>query len=592
MGTTHLKTYTNNKANGIKTDKYVGLTGGQIFHEMMREHEVKVIFGYSGGAILPVFDAIYQSKYFKFITPNHEQGAGHMAEGYARATGKPGIVIVTSGPGATNTVTAIQDANMDGTPMIVFCGQVATSAIGTDAFQEADITGITRPCTKWNVLVKNITELPRRINEAFHIATTGRPGPVVVDLPKDVTSSILNEPVSDAPYIPGHENHATSSNDDIQTAADLINRAKKPVLYVGKGVITANASDLIRAIAEKVNIPCTTTMQGLGAFDENSPLSLHMPGMHGTAYANLAIQNADLIIAVGARFDDRVTGRVDGFAPVARQAQIDGTGGIIHFDIAPEQIGKVVPTAVGVIGDARANLELLQPLIEERDHIDWIDQINRWKKQYPLSYKIDKRAGHIKVQAVVEELYRQTDGQAIVATGVGQHQMWAAQYYRYKYPRQWISSCGLATMGFGVPADIGAQIAHPDKTVVVLDGDGCFAMTGMEMATAARYGIKVKVIILNNKYQGMVRQWQDIFFKHRHSHTGLKNPDFVMLAQSLYCTGIRCEDPKDLQAKLKELLDCDGPAVLDIHIDPDENVYPMVGPGKTLNDMIFEDPTA
>ncbi|MCC7145710.1 MAG: biosynthetic-type acetolactate synthase large subunit [Phycisphaeraceae bacterium] len=569
------------------TSHYVGLTGAQIFHEMMREHGVKHIFGYPGGAILPVFDAIYQSPHFRFILSRHEQGAGHMAEGYARASGQVGVVLVTSGPGATNTVTPLQDALMDGTPIIVFSGQVATSAIGTDAFQEADVTGITRSCTKWNVLVKDVRELPQRINEAFHIATTGRPGPVLVDMPKDMTASVLREAVCAQPHLPGYHIRELGTSSQIAQAAEMINRAQRPVFYVGQGVILAGATELLRQCAEKAGIPVTTTLLGLGAFDETSPLSLHMLGMHGSAYANWAMAAADCIIAVGARFDDRVTGNPRKFAPGARAAERAGEGGIIHFDIAPEQINKAVPVTLGVEGDARKNLEQLLPLLEHRPRKDWHDQLAKWKSEQPFRYKDDEREFHLKPQAVIQELYRQSRGEAIVTTGVGQHQMWAAQYYRFRYPRQWITSGGSGTMGYGVPASIGAKLAKPDMPVINIDGDGSFCMTGMEMTTAAQYNVAAKTIILNNDFQGMVKQWQDLFYQERYSHTEMHNPDFVKLVEAMHCKGFRVTKKADLPEVMRQFLAHDGPAVLDALVEKHEHVYPMMPAGKTVDDMVL-----
>ncbi len=569
------------------TDRFVGLTGAQIFHELIREHEVKHVFGYPGGAILPVFDAIYKSPHFQFVLTRHEQGAGHMAEGYARATGKPGVVLVTSGPGATNTVTALQDALMDGTPIVVFSGQVATSAIGTDAFQEADVTGITRPCTKWNVLIKDVRDIPRRINEAFHIATTGRPGPVLVDLPKDITATVLNEPVSDQVHLPGYHTRELGTSTEIERAAEMINRAQRPLFYCGQGVILAGAHEVLRRCAEGASIPVTTTLQGLGAFDETSPLSVHMLGMHGSAYANWAMRDTDCVIAVGARFDDRVTGNVEKFAPGARAAEREGRGGIIHFDIAPENINKSVPVTIGVEGDARKNLELLLPLLEKQDRGDWLACVNGWKTEHPFRYKDDQREFHMKPQAVIEELYRQTQGDAIIATGVGQHQMWAAQFYNFRHPRQLITSGGLGTMGFGVPASIGAKIGRPDKTVVNIDGDGSFCMTCMEMVTAAQYGVAAKTIILNNDFQGMVKQWQDLFYEERYSHTEMHNPKFVALADAMNCKGFRCTKKADLPKVMQDFLAYDGPAVLDAVVEKHEHVYPMLPAGKTVDDMVL-----
>lgn len=571
----------------LPTDRYVGLTGAQIFHEMMREHGVKHIFGYPGGAILPVFDAIYKSPHFRFILTRHEQGAGHMAEGYARATGTPGVVLVTSGPGATNTVTALQDALMDGTPIVVFSGQVATGVIGTDAFQEADVTGITRPCTKWNVLVKDVAEIPRRINEAFYIATTGRPGPVLVDLPKDVTATKLTRTVSVEPHLPGYHIRELGTSTEIERAARMINRAQRPVFYVGQGAILSGAHELLRRCAQKGSIPVTTTLLGLGAFDEQSPLSLHMLGMHGSAYANWAMRDADCIIAVGARFDDRVTGNAAKFAPGARLAEREGRGGIIHFDIAPESINKAIPVTIGVEGDARKNLEMLLPALESPDRSDWLERVSQWKARYPFRYKDDQRPYHMKPQAVIEQLLEQTGGDAIITTGVGQHQMWAAQYYQFRHPRHWITSGGLGTMGFGVPASIGAKLGQPDKVVINIDGDGSFCMTAMEMITAAQYGIAAKTIILNNDFQGMVKQWQDLFYQERYSHTQMHNPDFVALANAMNCKGFRCTKKSDLPEVMKAFLAHDGPAVLDAVVEKHEHVYPMLPAGKTVDDMVL-----
>jgi acetolactate synthase-1/2/3 large subunit len=573
--------------HGEPTEKYTGMTGAQIFHEMMREHGVEVIFGYPGGAILPVFDAIHNSPHFKFILTRHEQGAGHMAEGYARASGKVGVVLVTSGPGATNTVTPMQDALMDGTPLIVFAGQVATGAIGSDAFQEADMVGISRPCTKWNVLVRHAADLPRAINQAFHIATTGRPGPVFVDLPKDMTASVLNEKVYDQPHLPGYHIRELGTSSEIERVARMINGAKKPILYVGQGAILSGASDVLRKCAEKANIPVTTTLQGLGAFDEHSPLSLDMLGMHGSAYANWAMRDADCIIAVGARFDDRVTGKVSAFAPGARAAEAEGRGGIIHFDIAPEQINKAVPVTIGVEGDARKNLELLLPLLKDVDRGEWLGIVGKWKKDHPFAYDHDEREFHLKPQAVIEELHKQTAGDAIITTGVGQHQMWAAQFYKFKTPRQWITSGGLGTMGYGVPASIGAKLARPDKPVINIDGDGSFCMTAMEMITAAQYKIAAKTIILNNDFQGMVKQWQDLFYEERYSHTEMHNPDFCKLLEAMHCKAVRVSKLADLPAKMKEFLDHDGPAILEAMVEKHEHVYPMMPAGKTVDDMVL-----
>ncbi|WP_432797982.1 biosynthetic-type acetolactate synthase large subunit [Poriferisphaera sp. WC338] len=581
---------------GESTDQFIGMTGAEVFHELMKQHQVETMFGYPGGAILPVFDAIYQSDQFKFILSRHEQGAGHMAQGYARVTGKVGVVLVTSGPGATNTVTPLQDALMDGTPMIVFSGQVATSAIGTDAFQEADVTGITRPCTKWNVLVKDPHDLPRAINQAFHIATSGRPGPVLVDMPKDVTAAKITRPVFAEPSLPGYQVRELGTSSELDKAADMINGAKKPLFYVGQGVILSEATEALRKCAEQANIPVTTTLLGLGAFDEYSDLSLDFLGMHGAAYANWAMRDADVVIAVGARFDDRVTGNVAAFAPSARAAEREGRGGIIHFDIAPENINKTVPVTLGIEGDARKNLEKLLPLLKDNDRSEWLSQVKQWKKDHPFAYEKDDREYHLKPQAVIEELCTQTQGEAIITTGVGQHQMWAAQFYKYKYPMSWVSSGGLGTMGFGVPSSVGSALGEQieaakegrtPRHVVNIDGDGSFSMTAMEMATAAQYKIHAKSIVLNNDFQGMVKQWQDLFYDERYSHTEMHNPDFVKLADALNCKGFRVTSEADLPKVMKAFLDHDGPAVLEALVEKHEHVYPMMPAGKTVDDMVL-----
>ena len=579
-----------------ETDRFVGMTGAQIFHEMMREHGVDVIFGYPGGAILPVYDAIFESEHFKFVLTRHEQGAGHMAEGYARVTNKPGVVLVTSGPGATNTVTPMQDALMDGTPMVVFAGQVATGAIGTDAFQEADMTGISRPCTKWNTLVKRVEDIPRAINTAFHVATTGRPGPVFVDLPKDVTASVLQKPVNEDPVLPGYHIREYGTSTEIERAAELINGATKPLLYVGQGALLSGATAVLAEIAKKASIPVTTTLMGLGAFDEEDELSLHMLGMHGAAYANWAMRDADVVISVGARFDDRVTGDLSKFAPGARAAEREGRGGIIHFDIAPENINKAVPVTIGVEGDAKQNLDLLLPELEAVDRSAWVEQVNQWKTDHPFAYEADEREFHIKPQQVIEEMYKQTGGDAIVATGVGQHQMWAAQFFKFSRPGQWLSSGGLGTMGYGVPSSIGAQVGEMVKAeaegrkplpVINIDGDGSFCMTAMEMVTAAQYNIPAKSIILNNDFQGMVKQWQDLFYEQRYSHTEMHNPDFVALTNAMNCKGFKVTKAEDLPEVMKAFLEHPGPAVLEALVEKHEHVYPMVPAGKSVDDMVL-----
>ena len=559
--------------------------------------------GYPGGTILPVFDAIFNSKHFDFILPRHEQGAGHMAEGYARASGKPGVVLVTSGPGATNVITPIQDALSDGTPMVVFTGQVPTSLIGSDAFQEADVIGISRACTKWNVMIKNVAELPRRINEAFEIATSGRPGPVLVDLPKDVTSAILRHAIPMASTLPSNPSAASLAARDlskrqldgaIQRVAKLINIAKKPVIYAGQGMIAVpEGPRLLKELADKASIPVTTTLQGLGGFDELDNKSLHMLGMHGSPYANMAIQEADLVIALGARFDDRVTGKPSTFAPQAKAAEAEGRGGIIHFEIMPKNINKVIQATEAVEGDVAANLALLLPHIESRpSRPEWFSQINDWKTRLPFNYEKETPDGLIKPQTVIEKLSILTENmkdRTIITTGVGQHQMWAAQHFRWRHPRTMITSGGLGTMGYGLPAAIGAKVARPDCLVVDIDGDASFNMTLTELSTAAQFNIGVKIIILNNEEQGMVTQWQSLFYEDRFAHTHQRNPDFIKLGDAMGVQARRCIAPNNVEDSLKWLIESDGPALLEVVTDKKVPVLPMVPAGKALHEFLVYD---
>jgi acetolactate synthase-1/2/3 large subunit len=566
--------------------------------------------GYPGGAILPVFDAIYNSKDFDFILPRHEQGAGHMAEGYARASGKTGVVLVTSGPGATNVITPMQDALMDGTPMVVFCGQVPTTAIGSDAFQEADIIGISRACTKWNVMVKNIAELPRRINEAFEIATSGRPGPVLVDLPKDVTGAVLRRaiPALAGSTIPAHPSAAsqaarelasTQLEASIKRCADLINIAKKPVVYAGAGVLGhPDGPKLLKELSDKAQIPVTTTLQGLGGYDELDFKSLHMLGMHGSAYANMAMQEADLVIALGARFDDRITGHVPRFAPQARKAAEEGRGGIIHFDIMPKNINKVVQATEAVEGDVTANLGLMLPKVESRTEAqreEWFSQIKAWKERFPWDFeREDGPDALIKPQTVISKLSDMTahrKNETIIATGVGQHQMWTAQHFRWRAPRTMITSGGLGTMGFGLPAAIGAKVAQPDKLVVDIDGDASFSMTLTELSTAAEFNIGVKVLILNNEEQGMVTQWQSLFYNDRFSHTHQRNANFVKLSEAMGVPARRTTKIGNLEEDLQWLIEGsgEGPALLEVVTDQKIPVLPMVPGGSALHEFLVYD---
>lgn len=587
--------------SALMDDSFIGLTGGQIFHEMMLRHDVDTIFGYSGGAILPVFDGIYNSPHFRFIMPRHEQGAGHMAEGYARATGKAGVVVVTSGPGATNVVTPMQDALSDGIPMVVFTGQVATASIGTDAFQEADVIGITRSCTKWNVMVKDITELPRRINEAFEIATSGRPGPVLVDLPKDITGGILQQSIPTESTIPSKSLVSLAAvtvsgfkDAAIRRAAELLNNAKKPILYVGNGILNSeDGPRLLRKLADKAQIPVTTTLHGLGSFDETDNKSLGMVGMHGSAYANKAIQAADVIVALGARFDERVTGTVPKFAPAARLAALEKRGGIIHFEILPKNINKVVEATEAIEGDVAQNLSKFVPLIEPvSERKEWFDQIQEWKDKFPLAYEKDDPNDLIRPQTVITTLSKLVENkkeETIITTGVGQHQMWAAQFFRFKHPRTLITSGGLGTMGFGLPAAIGAKVGKPNATVIDIDGDASFNMTLTELSTAFQFNVDIKVIVFNNGEQGMVTQWQSLFYQDRFSHTHQLNPDFMKLAESMGISGVKIEKLADLEAGLQKMLDIDGPVLCEVIVDEKVPVLPMVPAGKGLDECLVYD---
>lgn len=553
----------------------VRMNASNAFVECLRAEGVDVIFGYPGGAVLPIYDALYDAG-IKHVLVRHEQGAAHMADGYARATGKPGVCLATSGPGATNLVTGLATAWMDSIPMVAFTGNVPRTAIGSDAFQEADITGITLPITKHNFLVSRSEDLPRIVREAFHIASTGRPGPVLVDLPKDVsTEEILfeyPETVNLAGYKPTVEGHIRQ----ILEAAQAIGAAKRPVLYAGGGVITSNAHEELRALAEKANLPTTMTLMGLGAFPGTHPLSLGMLGMHGTVAANYAVDQADLLIAVGARFDDRVTGDLAKFAPHAK---------VIHIDIDPAEIGKNVPADIPIVGDCKAVLKVLVEKVREKREDEWLNQIEEWKREYPLVYFEEE--GVISPQRVIEEIYRVTEGRAICTADVGQHQMWLAQYYHFDYPRRHISSGGLGTMGYGFPAAIGAALARPDLPVWSITGDGGFQMTAQELSTAKNYNIPVKIAIINNFYLGMVRQWQELLYERRYSASDLHdNPDFVKMAEAYDVPALRCTKPEELTATLKKAMEIPGPVLLDIHVKKEENVFPMIPSGKSVADMI------
>ncbi len=551
---------------------YVGLNGSEFFHEILKQEGVEVLFGVPGGALLSIFDAMYESP-IKFVLTRHEQGAAHMADGYARSTGKTGVCIATSGPGATNLVTGLATAYMDSVPVVAITGQVTSNLIGNDAFQEADTTGITRPITKHNMLVKRAEDIGRVLKEAFYIASTSRPGAVLVDIAKDATMAKLTAEPELSPDLPGYRPRVTGHMRQITAAAEAINAARRPVLYVGGGVIIAGASETLRTLAKKGNIPVTTTLMAMGAMDETDPLALQMLGMHGTAAANYAVQESDCLIAVGARFDDRVTGNVETFAPKAK---------IIHVDIDPASIGKNVEVDIPVVGDARDILEKMLPLVRPNDRAEWLAQVAEWKKQYPLRYK---PGGKIKPQAVIEAIGRLTDHDAIIATGVGQHQMWTAQFYGWRRPRQLITSGGLGTMGYGLPAAIGAQFGNPGKTVVDIDGDGSFAMTMTELVTAVSYNQPVKVVVIDNEYLGMIRQWQEMFYGKRYSASSHPCPDLVKLAEALGAKGMRITEPGEVEDAIAEMLRHEGPVVLSVAVEPEENVYPMVAAGKGLHEM-------
>ncbi len=558
------------------------LTGAQVLFEALQKENADTIFGFPGGAVLDIFDELYRRK-IRNILVRHEQGAIHAADGYARVSGKVGVCLVTSGPGATNTVTGIANAFMDSIPVVVLTGQVATSLIGGDAFQEVDITGITRPCTKHNFLVRRIDDLGRIVREAFHIARSGRPGPVLIDIPKDITKSLIEDnDISWTLSLPNN-NKKASIEDACAKALDMIRQAERPLVISGGGVLLGRAWDELRTFVKLLNVPITSTLMGLGAFPASDPHWLGMPGMHGTYYANMAISNCDLLIALGVRFDDRVTSKLDAFAPHAK---------VLHVDIDPASIDKFVKTHLSIASDCKPVLQLLNKWISDKSFARpekqtkaWLEQVQKWKEFAPLTYcQSDK----IKPQYVVETLYRLTEGKAIISTEVGQNQMWAAQYYHFDYPNSFITSGGLGTMGYGFPAAIGAQVARPDKVVVDIAGDGSIQMNIQELATAVNYDLPVKIVILNNGFLGMVRQWQELFYGKRYSHSNIDNvPDFVKLAEAYGAVGLRATRSEEVEATLRKGLDTPKTVVMDFHVEPEEGVYPMVSPGAALTDMVL-----
>jgi acetolactate synthase-1/2/3 large subunit len=556
--------------------------------ESLLQEGVDTIFGYPGGAVLHIYDELVNYKgRIKHVLVRHEQGAVHMAEGYAKATGKVGVVLVTSGPGATNAVTGIANAFMDSTPLVVISGQVPRKMIGSDAFQEADTVGITRPCTKYNYLIKEARELPEVIKEAFYIASSGRPGPVLVDIPKDVTAEQTEFVYPERVHLPGYHPDKFGDREQVRRAVDKIINAQRPILYVGGGVIHSNGCDELVALAERLRLPVAPTLMGLGCFPSGHPLCLGMLGMHGTYWANMAISDADLIVAIGVRFDDRVTGALDKFAPEAE---------VVHVDVDISSINKNRRVELPIVGDARS---VMRQMIDELDnrpegcHADesrlslWWDQISEWKRYAPLAYQ--NSSDVIMPQYLVQELYRLTSGDAIIATDVGQHQMWLAQYYPFSGPRQSITSGGLGTMGFGFPAALGAQLANPDRQVIAFVGDGGFQMTAQELATAVQYKANVKVVIMNNNYLGMVRQWQDIFYDRAYSHVNMEwLPDFVKLAEAYGAVGLRATRPDQLRSVLERGLATPGCVVMDVLVAEEENVYPMVPAGAGLKEIVLD----
>jgi len=559
------------------------LTGAQIFFECLKVEGVEVIFGLPGGVLLDLYDEMPKHN-IRHILVRHEQGATHMADGYARATGRVGVCLVTSGPGATNTVTGIATAYMDSIPIVVFTGQVPTALIGNDAFQEADIVGITRPCTKHNYLVKDVRDLARVIREAFYLARSGRPGPILVDLPKDVINAKTEYKLPKKVALQGYKPTTEAHMGQIKRAYAAIGKAKRPVIYAGGGVINSNAAKELRQLGENLRCPVTTTLMGLGGFPAPHELWLGMLGMHGTFRANMAVGNTDLLVAIGARFDDRVTGKLDEFAPSAK---------IIHIDIDPTSISKNVKVDIPIVGDCKDALKKLLQLVKENPIDDlekvrkpWLDQIQKWKETYPLAY--DQKGDLIKPQYVVEKLYELSEGKAIIATEVGQNQMWAAQYYHFLEPRTLLTSGGLGTMGYGLPAAIGAQAAFPDRLVIDVAGDGSIQMCIQEMITAVENNLPVKVAILNNQYLGMVRQWQQLFYEQNYCATCLKiAPDFVKLAEAYGALGLRAHKPDEVEAVIREGFASPKPVIMDFVVNPEECVYPMVPAGAAMTEMLL-----
>lgn len=552
-----------------------GLSGADLLLKALEKENVEVIFGYPGGAVLPIYDKLYDSKILH-VLPRHEQGGIHAAEGYARISGKPGVVIATSGPGATNIITGLADAMMDSLPLVVITGQVATGVIGSDAFQEADILGITTPITKYNYQIRDTKDIPRIVKEAFYIATSGRPGPVVIDIPKDLAVAVTEEPQEQEISLPGYQPTIEPNLLQVRKLADAVSKAKRPVILAGAGILHAKASALLKQYAEQQKLHVVHTLLGLGGFPAGHELFLGMAGMHGCYAANMALYQCDLLINIGARFDDRLTGNLKHFAPNARVA---------HIDIDPAEIGKNIHTHIPVVGDAREALsQLVRQDTKAPEQDEWVETISSWKKDFPYYYE---NTDVLKPQKVMELLYEKTGGEAIVVTDVGQHQMWAAQYYQFENADRWVTSGGLGTMGFGLPASIGAQLADPSACVIAVLGDGGFQMSTQELAVIAEFQLPIKIAIFNNKALGMVRQWQEIFYGSRFSHS--KNPvqpSFVKLAEAYGIKGYQINSEAEAHAVLDEVLNNSEPVLLDFTVDADENVYPMIAPGKGIHEMV------